>query len=366
MQKRRFAIIGGGWRSEFYVRVARALPERFELASVWMRNPDKAAAYGARHGVKATASLEEALSEDVDFRVVAISPWPAQFEFARLLVERGLPMLLETPPGPDLESLNGFWDLCMAKRARVMVAEEYHFQPYHASVIELVRRGVIGEPTHVSISMMHGYHCANLARQMLRVGPDEAFEVRARAYRRRMARSFDKAQGELAEHPLIPVEQVCATVDFESGKTLFYDFCDEQYFSQLRTPYLRLCGERGEIFNNQVRFISEAGACMEERLRREDLGAYANLRPLGHRGFSFLGGWAYENPFCGAPLTDDEIAVAANLDRMGAFLETGAAPYSLADACQDTYIHFALGEAARTGRPFVSEPQHWNGARKGR
>ena len=221
---------------------------------------------------------------------------------------------------------------------------------------------MIGEPTSVLISMMHGYHCANLARHMLRVGWNEGFEVRARSYRRRIARSYDKQLGELREHPLMDVEQVCATVDFESGKTLFYDFCDEQYFSMLRTPAVRLRGERGEIFNTQVRFIAEDGMCMADALRREDLGAYANLRPLGHRGFSFRGAWAYENPFCGVPLTDDEIAVDTNLDRMGAYLETGEVGYTLADACQDTYIHFALEEAARTGKPFRSRPQHWNEA----
>ena len=82
MDRIRFAIIGGGWRSEFYACVAKALPDRFELKSVWMRNPDKAEAYRAKYGCAATTDLERALSEDVDFWVVAINPWPPQLEYA--------------------------------------------------------------------------------------------------------------------------------------------------------------------------------------------------------------------------------------------------------------------------------------------
>ena len=34
-----FGIIGGGWRSEFYLRIARALPERFHVDGMLVRDP---------------------------------------------------------------------------------------------------------------------------------------------------------------------------------------------------------------------------------------------------------------------------------------------------------------------------------------
>jgi predicted dehydrogenase len=38
-----FGVIGSGWRAEFFLRIARDLPEQFPLAGVVARNPDKRA-----------------------------------------------------------------------------------------------------------------------------------------------------------------------------------------------------------------------------------------------------------------------------------------------------------------------------------
>ena len=44
MKKTSFAIVGSGWRSLYFVRIAKALPERFELRAMLM---DGMAAYAA-------------------------------------------------------------------------------------------------------------------------------------------------------------------------------------------------------------------------------------------------------------------------------------------------------------------------------
>ena len=41
MAKLRFIVVGSGWRSLFYWRIAQALPERFELCAAPRKRPKK-------------------------------------------------------------------------------------------------------------------------------------------------------------------------------------------------------------------------------------------------------------------------------------------------------------------------------------
>ena len=42
MKKFRFVIVGSGWRSLFYVRIAKEMPEVFEVAALLCRSEEKA------------------------------------------------------------------------------------------------------------------------------------------------------------------------------------------------------------------------------------------------------------------------------------------------------------------------------------
>ena len=66
MSKIRFGLIGSGWRAEFYIRIAKALPEMFDLAAVMIRSKEKGEAFSAKFGVKVVNTLDE-LVEKYDF-----------------------------------------------------------------------------------------------------------------------------------------------------------------------------------------------------------------------------------------------------------------------------------------------------------
>lgn len=55
MRKIRYAVVGSGWRSLFYGRIAKALPERFELAALGCRTEEKAARMREEYGLPAVA-----------------------------------------------------------------------------------------------------------------------------------------------------------------------------------------------------------------------------------------------------------------------------------------------------------------------
>jgi len=47
-----FGLYGSGWRSEFFLRVAKALPDRFEAIGVVTRSDEKADRFGREFGVR--------------------------------------------------------------------------------------------------------------------------------------------------------------------------------------------------------------------------------------------------------------------------------------------------------------------------
>jgi len=55
-----FIIIGGGWRAEFYLRIAKALPEKFNVSAICVRNHERANYIRDYFNVNVVSSIEEA------------------------------------------------------------------------------------------------------------------------------------------------------------------------------------------------------------------------------------------------------------------------------------------------------------------
>src|SRR6266542_3732916 len=106
----RFAIVGAGWRTDFFLRIAVALPERFEIAGLVVRSADKGAAAEARWGHR-TFRTPQALLDAVqpEFWISSVS-YAQNFEVNLALLEPGLPILTETPPAATLEQMHRLWD----------------------------------------------------------------------------------------------------------------------------------------------------------------------------------------------------------------------------------------------------------------
>jgi hypothetical protein len=68
----------------------------------------------------------------------------------------------------------------------------------------------------------------------------------------------------------------------------------------------------------------------------------------------------YRNPFRGSRLSEDDIAVAALLERTGEWARgEGPEPYPLADGLQDHLLSLAITESAATGRDVTTTVEAW-------
>ena len=64
-----FIIIGGGWRAEFYLRIAKALPDLFRVSAICVRNKERAEYISEKFDVKVVSTIEDALKSPFDFIV---------------------------------------------------------------------------------------------------------------------------------------------------------------------------------------------------------------------------------------------------------------------------------------------------------
>ena len=352
----RFAVIGTGWRAAFFLRVARALPERFQAAGVLVRSPEKAPAVQAAWDVPVYHDLEALLSaQDVCFAVHAVSR-DSKAAVTKALAARDVPVLAETPPAVDLpEMLDLYADLA-GRDARVQVAEQVWLRPHHQAQLAVTARGLLGRVTQAQVSVAHGYHGVSLMRRLLGIGFEDA-RVEGRRFAAPIVAGPGRGGLPAAERIKESVQRFYR-LDFGDRLGLI-DFTGDQYFGWIRNERLLVRGERGEIMNGRVHYLKDFRTPIRTDLVRHATGAEGDLAESCLRGYQFEGEWLYRNPFAPAPLSDDEVAVAHCLERMDEYVRTGRAFYSLAEACQDHYLAMLSEQAMEGGRSLAAQRQPW-------
>lgn len=123
MKKHRFVIVGSGWRSLCYVRIAKALPEVFELCAMLCRTEEKAERMAKENDIYTTTSIEECKAMNSDFVVVVVNKTPIA-DVSKEWMEYGFTVLCETPAALDTDTLNELWAVHNSG-GRLMVAEQY-------------------------------------------------------------------------------------------------------------------------------------------------------------------------------------------------------------------------------------------------
>lgn len=337
----RIAVVGAGWRAEHFFRIIKALPDRFDLVGVAVRREAEVMRLAER-GIHAVTELRHLDDISPDFVVVA-TPAEANANTCEQLAAQGHPLLLETPPGVDDAELDHLLALEQSG-ADIQVAEQYQHQPLLAARLAVIASGRLGEITSADVSVAHGYHGVALIRAALGAGLGE-FHVSAHEHESPITIGPGR-DGPPTEIGIQQSLRTVAHIDF--GDQLgTYDWTDDQYFSWVRSLRFMVRGTRGELDGLAVNYLLDDGKPVAQTLQRWDTGLEGNLEDPGHRGYLLGEEWVYENPFPGARLTDDEIAIATVLQRMSDHVATGSPVYALAEAVHDTRISLAITRAAR-------------------
>lgn len=350
-----FAIVGSGWRAEFYLRIAQALPDRFEVCGVVARTEERRTEIIASWHVPAFATIDDMLrSRTPDFVVVAVVR-PAAPGIIEDLAGRGVPVLGETPPGADVAALGRLHQLTRHS-PRIQIAEQYHLQPMLYAQLAIANSGELGTVRQVSLSICHDHHAVSLVRKFLDVGFEDAL-ITAHEFVSPLVAGPDRG-GDPAEERIVNSSQVSARLEFD-GKLGLIDFAKEQYFSWIRANRMQVRGDRGEITDERVSSLTDFRTPSWYPIERVDLGHGTNLEGLTLRGLMARGRWVYTNVFAPARLTDDELAIATCLVLMHEYVGGGDSFYGLPEAAQDQYTNLVIRRSIAEKRSIRMTQQVW-------
>ena len=405
MEKIRFIIVGSGWRSLYYVRIAKALPEKFELCAMLCRTPEKAEKMRQENDIYTTTSIEECRNMKPDFVVVVVNK-ASIAEVSKEWMDYGFTVLCETPAAQDLSVLKELWEY-HRRGKRLVVAEQYCAYATYKGMQKLIDRGMIGTPQGLNISLAHEYHGASLMRMFLQEAVATPFMVSAKRYEFETVETLSRYEC-FTDGRTALKKRTVATFEFEDGKVAWYDFDSEQYRSPIRHKYIRLRGTKGELSDNELFYLDEKFMPNQAKIKISDRDlSSVRKNPNGQKSREVVKivlqkeaeeELLYEAIFGCCNLTEDETAIATLMleaaeyqkawemiekqngagkvlpenGKAGSGKPTGSQEKSLwadavvkrqkaalQNALQDSYMAILLQEAIVTGEKVMSQSQIW-------
>src|SRR3954451_15234621 len=342
--------MGGAWRARMWLEVARKL-DTVSCAGVVVRSPRPVEA-------PIYPSLDACLREArVDF-VLTATPRAVTPGLIADAVDRGLPVLAETPPAPDLEDIRALWSV-VGGSGLVQVAEQYPMMPSHAARAAVVTSGLIGTPTQVQVSSTQQYHAVALIRRLLGAGRGSV-RVRATRFVAPLVSPLSRS-GWTDDEEAHPTTTTIATLDFGDGRSGVYDFTEQQTGNQLPFRRLTVRGCAGELHDDEVVRMTGPRSLIRTPLVRRQTGYDLDLIGYDTEHISFGSEVLYRNPYPGRRWMDEEIAMATLLEQMADWVRgEGPAPYPLAEGAQDQQIALAIEESADGDTTVTTTAEAWN------
>lgn len=362
MGKYHFIIIGSGWRSLYYVRIAKAMPDILRLDAMYCRTQEKADKMAEEFSIHTTTSIEECVGYKPDFAVVAVNK-TSICDVSIEWMDRGITVLSETPAALDMDSLKKLYRYHMSDDKtdkKQVVAEQYREYPYNKARINLVNSGVLGDISCLNISIAHEYHGFSLIRAYLGIKPDENYTVSGKIYEFPTTQTLTRYD-KFTDGRTAPKKRCVAVFEFESGKVAWYDFDSEQYRSPIRKNMIKVQGVRGEFINNELYYLDENNVGRKETIVTDinkvmTGNGNPNLAQVNEiKKIAFGDKILYEPVWGLRGLSEDETAIATLMCKTAEYSRGQALPpYSLENALADAYAAILLDEAVRTSNKVSS------------
>ena len=315
-----FVVIGGGWRAEFYLRIAQALPETISISAICIRNPERASYIRKHFNVKVVSTVDDALKTSFDFVVNCINKDNIT-DLSVNLADMGYYVLAETPVTKTQSGTHNY--------DNIQIAEQFHLRGTYQAIKKVIEMGTIGDINHINISTCHDYHAMSLMRFLLDdyEKPDllGEYDIDDDVMR------TNGRSGKLKDNNKEKTTQKIKIFKFKNA-TVVYDYNIEQYFSPIRKDRILIRGTRGEIENDQIRYLNSKNEFVCGKINFITSGL---LDGFYNDKITFEDKVLFKFPFCKARLSEEETAMAACLVKMKEYTENRNELYSYKKAYED-------------------------------
>lgn len=144
----RGAIVGAGYFSQFHVDAWARIPE-VAIVGVCDDDPEKARRTADfLPGVKCYPDVSAMLeAERPDFLDI-ITPPDSHLRICREATIRGIPIICQKPLAPTLEEARALVEDAKVRGVRLMVHENFRFQPWYRAAKHVIDSGLIGSRLH--------------------------------------------------------------------------------------------------------------------------------------------------------------------------------------------------------------------------
>ena len=200
----RYGVVGLGHIAQVAVLPAFAHARRnSRLAALVSDDATKLKSLSKKYRIQSTFSYADydAALEQVDAVYIAL-PNSMHAEYATRAAAAGVHVLCEKPMAVTSDECERIIDACREHKVKLMIAYRLHFEEINLQVIDLVRRGRIGEPKFFNSSFSLtvrpgnirtkkdlgggtlydiGIYCINAARYVFRAEPKEVMAISVNA-----------------------------------------------------------------------------------------------------------------------------------------------------------------------------------------
>lgn len=156
MSPLRGVIIGAGYFAQFHVEAWQRLAG-IEILAVADRDADKARDFASTHGIpKSYSSAEEMLAnEPCNFVDITTRP-DTHLAITGLAARHGLHIICQKPMAPTLADSVAMCEVCEAAGVRLIIHENWRWQPWYREALRVIQSGVLGALRHVSFDWCTG------------------------------------------------------------------------------------------------------------------------------------------------------------------------------------------------------------------